>query len=57
VRGAPAHLAAGGWLVLEIGADQGPAVRELFESNGYADIEVRADLAGHDRLVLGRTRP
>jgi release factor glutamine methyltransferase len=57
VRGAPAHLAAGGWLVLEIGADQGPAVRELFESNDYADIEIRADLAGHDRIVLGRTRP
>jgi release factor glutamine methyltransferase len=57
VRGAPAHLAAGGWLVLEIGADQGPVVRELFESSGYADIEIRADLAGHDRIALGRIRP
>ena len=55
VRGAPAHLAAGGWLVLEIGADQGSVVRDLLESNGYADIEIRADFAGHDRIALGRS--
>jgi release factor glutamine methyltransferase len=55
VGGAPAHLVPGGWLVLEIGADQGPNVRQLFENVGYADVEIRQDLAGHDRIALGRT--
>jgi release factor glutamine methyltransferase len=54
VGGAPARLAPGGWLVLEIGADQGPVVRELFDSRGYTDVEIRRDLAGHDRIALGR---
>jgi release factor glutamine methyltransferase len=55
VTGAPAHLAAGGWLVLEVGADQGQAVRELFETGGYADVEIRPDLADHARIALGRS--
>jgi release factor glutamine methyltransferase len=57
IRGAPAHLTPGGWLVLEIGADQGTAVGRLFETAGYADVEIRPDLAGHDRIALGRTPP
>lgn len=52
--GAPDHLAPGGWLVLEIGFDQGPAVRALFERAGFADVEIRPDLAGRDRIALGR---
>jgi release factor glutamine methyltransferase len=52
VRGAPAHLAAGGWLVLEIGADQGAAVRGLLDTTGYVDIEIRPDLVGHDRIAV-----
>lgn len=54
VAGAPAHLAEDGWLVLEIGAGQGPAVRSLLEQAGYGDVEIRADLAGHDRIAIGR---
>lgn len=54
IDGAPAHLADDGWLVLEIGAAQGAAVRELFERDGYRDVEVRPDLAGHDRIAIGR---
>lgn len=57
VAEAPACLVPGGWLVLEIGADQGAAVHELFESAGYRDVETRRDLAGHDRIALGRTDP
>ena len=57
VSGTSAHLSPGGWLVLEIGADQGPAVRDLFETGGYTEIEIRPDLAGHDRIALGRTHP
>lgn len=54
VVGAPQHLATDGWLVLEIGAGQGAAVRQLFEGGGYRDIEVRADLAGRDRIAAAR---
>lgn len=54
VAGAPAHLADGGWLVLEHGADQGRAVHALFVEAGYERIETRRDLAGLDRFTLGR---
>lgn len=54
VDGAPAHLVAGGWLVLEIGADQGDAVRALLDGAGYDAVEIRPDLAGLDRIAVGR---
>jgi release factor glutamine methyltransferase len=40
--------------VLEIGSRQGDAVGSLLSGVGFADVEVRPDLAGHDRMVLGR---
>lgn len=46
-------LTPGGWLVLEIGADQGGPVRALFERR-LEDVEVLPDLAGRDRVVRGR---
>jgi release factor glutamine methyltransferase len=54
IDGAPEHLNSDGWLVLEIGADQGPPTRVLFEDAGYRDVEIRPDLAGRDRIALGR---
>ena len=48
-------LLPGGWLVLEIGARQGAATCALFEAAGFVDVEVRPDLAGLDRVVLGRS--
>lgn len=54
VTGARDRLVDGGWLVLEIGADQGESVSDLFLRAGYVDIEVRRDLAGLDRVVSGR---
>ncbi len=49
---APEHLSAGGRMLIEIGYDQGPAVRALAEADGrYTDISVRPDLAGHDRVL------
>ena len=56
VAGAPSWLHPGGWLVLEIGASQGPSVGELLASAGFVDVAVRVDLAGHDRIALGRRR-
>ena len=55
VSGASAHLRPDGWLVLEIGADQGRVVSGLFGDHGFVDVEIRSDLAGRDRVVLGRT--
>jgi release factor glutamine methyltransferase len=54
VAGARSHLASGGWLVLEIGADQGHRVRDLLERGGYLDITIRHDLAGLDRIAIAR---
>jgi release factor glutamine methyltransferase len=41
-------------VALEIGADQAAAVTELVRGAGYAAVETRKDLAGLDRVVLGR---
>jgi release factor glutamine methyltransferase len=50
---APAFLDAGGVLAVEIGADQGEAVRALFAGAGMQEIAVRRDYAGLDRVVSG----
>lgn len=57
VAGAPAHLAAGGWLLLEHGFDQAAAVTALLEAAGFEQIETRLDLAGLSRLTGGRRPP
>ena len=54
VPGAYERLVEGGWLVLEIGTDQGTTVTRLCRRAGFADVDVRADLAGHDRIVIAR---
>jgi release factor glutamine methyltransferase len=41
-------------VALEIGAGQAEAVSELIGAAGYSEIEVRSDLAGHNRVVVGR---
>jgi release factor glutamine methyltransferase len=54
VTGATRFIRPGGWLVLEIGADQGPAVEELLRASGFADVALRPDLAGRDRVAVAR---
>lgn len=54
--GAVEWLRPGGWLVLEIGTTQGPTTASLLEAVGLTDVEVRADLAGHPRIALARTK-
>jgi release factor glutamine methyltransferase len=46
VAAAPAHLAPGGWLLLEHGWDQAEAVRALLTQAGLARASSRKDLAG-----------
>jgi release factor glutamine methyltransferase len=57
VAGAPARLAAGGWLVVEHGYGQSDAVQCLFADAGLAEIASARDLAGIPRVVAGRRRP
>lgn len=46
-------LAPGGTLAAEIGDEQGAAVRAIFGKQGFRDLRVLRDLAGHDRVALG----
>ena len=50
----PALLKPGGWLLLEHGHDQGEAVRNLMLENGFERVTSRVDLAGIERICLGR---
>jgi release factor glutamine methyltransferase len=42
-----------GLVALEIDPGQAPAVSALMRDAGFAGVEVRRDLAGHDRVVVG----
>lgn len=54
VRGAPAFLLPGGWLLLEHGWDQGAAIRALMTATGFVDVATETDLEQRDRVTLGR---
>ena len=53
VQDAPAHLAEGGWLLLEHGHDQDAAVRAMLLMRGFAEVQSRDDLAGIARCSGG----
>lgn len=53
VQESPSYLKEGGWLCMEIGYDQGAAVRQLMETRGFVTVSVIKDLAGLDRVVSG----
>lgn len=46
-------LRPGGWLLLEHGWQQGDAVRALFSSNGYLQVQTCRDYGDNERLTLG----
>ena len=48
------YLVDCGWLIVEHGYQQGPAVRDLFEQAGFALVETRVDLNNLERITLGR---
>jgi release factor glutamine methyltransferase len=54
VAAAPGHLVRGGWLLMEIGADQGPAALELARAARFDCVSVRADYAGQARVLLAQ---
>ncbi len=53
VPGAKDYLFNSGYLLLEIGYDQGEAVSKMMTENGYKNVEVIKDLGGNDRVVSG----
>jgi release factor glutamine methyltransferase len=57
IRGAPRRLRPGGFLLLEIGADQAIAALRLLEAGGsFEGVRVYQDLAGRDRVIAARRR-
>lgn len=54
VAGAAARMADDGWLLLEHGHDQAPALRSMLCAAGFVDVQTRQDLAGRDRCTGGR---
>jgi len=51
---APSHLLPGGYLLVEHGFNQAPAVRALYRRHGFHSVHTRNDLAGHPRLCCGQ---
>lgn len=47
------YLNEGGWLLVEIGYDQGQAVAGLFQAAGFKDVQIVKDLSKNDRVVKG----
>ncbi len=57
VSGLSDRLAAGGHFVGEIGSDQGSTIQALFSAQDWCEaVEVKADLAGQDRIVIARRK-
>lgn len=54
VGGAPARLAAGGWLIVEHGYDQAERVAELLAAAGFEALATLRDLAGIPRVAAAR---
>lgn len=48
------HLNQYGWLLIEHGWKQGPAVQMLFKQQGYQLVKTYTDYSGNDRVTLGR---
>jgi release factor glutamine methyltransferase len=49
-------LREGGRVAVEHDESHAPAVREVLEGAGFADVETRADLAGRPRVAVGTRR-
>jgi len=54
MAGARSLLAPGGWLIAEFGARQGADVTAIAKGSGFAEIAIRKDLSGLDRIVVAR---
>ncbi len=50
------YLKNGGWVFFEMGCMQGAALMQLMAEHGLQHLELRQDLAGLDRVVLGQKK-
>jgi release factor glutamine methyltransferase len=53
---APAFLKANGYMIMEIGFDQGESVKDLVEEDRWHLLEIRPDLQGIPRIVILQKR-
>lgn len=56
VDGAAGHLKDGGWLLMEHGYDQAPAVRGLLQAQQFDAVQSWQDIASIERVSGGRRR-
>ena len=54
IEGAATWLKKCGWLVLEIGYQQGADVLTMMKASGLIDAGIKQDLSGRDRIAVGR---
>lgn len=54
IEEAPKHLFKDGWLAIEHGYRQGPAVEILMRTAGFRSIFAYSDLRGHSRVTEGK---
>ncbi len=51
---AAGHLKVGGWLALEVGVRQAPAVEKMLGKNGFTGMEITRDYGGIERVVSAK---
>jgi release factor glutamine methyltransferase len=54
IEGASTWLKKSGWLVLEIGYQQGADVLAMMSASGFVGAEIKRDLSGRDRIAVGQ---
>lgn len=54
IEGASTWLKKSGWLVLEIGYQQGADVLAMMSTSGFVGAEIKQDLSGKDRIAVGQ---
>ena len=54
INQSPKFLNEGGYLLFELGINESALVKDLFEKQGFTNIEIIKDLAGIDRVICGR---
>jgi release factor glutamine methyltransferase len=53
VDDAPRHMRKGGYLLFEIGYNQGAEVSKMMKNSGFSDVKILKDYSGLDRVVYG----
>jgi release factor glutamine methyltransferase len=54
IEDASTWLKQSGWLVLEIGYQQGAEVLAMMTASGLVGVEIKQDLSGRDRIAVGQ---